>query len=152
MHTQRSIALVLLVAISLPAIAVEDGQVAYLGGTAPGVKEGAVGTLDTTSETALVFEYAGRKLALPYGRMQSWEYSNRPAHTLGVLPTIAIAMLKRPQRRHFFRISYRDEDNSPQVAIFEVSKQSPQSLVAILQTRAPQSCKPQPHLRCAPRS
>ena len=151
MQRQRLMAVVLLLAISPPAIAVEDGQVAYLGGTVP-IKEGTIGTLDTTSETALVFEYAGGKLALPHERIQSWEYSNKPARTLGVLPTVAIAMLKRPQRRHFFLISYRDDNNASQVAIFEVSKQSPQSLIAILQTRAPQSCRPQPHRRCAPRS
>jgi hypothetical protein len=35
-----------------------------------------------------------------------------------------------------------------QVAIFEVSKQMPQTLLAVLQTRSPQGCKPSYLTRC----
>ena len=45
----------------LPALAVENGQVMYLGGTAPGVNVGVVGRLDTTAEAALIFEYSATR-------------------------------------------------------------------------------------------
>ena len=47
----------ILLAATVAFAAVENGQVLYLGGTLPGVKEGAVGRLDSTGESALVFEH-----------------------------------------------------------------------------------------------
>ena len=135
--------LCLFVAISLPAIAVEDGQVMYSGGTPAGIKIGTIGRLDTSSQTALAFECPGNKLSIPYVAIDSYECSREVKRHLGVLPAIAIGLVKQRQRRHFFRISYHDEQNSPQVAIFEVSKHMPLALKAILQSRAPQGCKVQ---------
>jgi hypothetical protein len=61
---------------------------------------------------------------------------------LGVLPAIAVRLFKVRQRRHFFSFSYRDSNNVVQVAVFEVPKQMPRTLEAVLQTRAPRSRKP----------
>ena len=44
------------------------------------------------------------------------------ARHLGVVPAIAVGLVKRWQRRHYFRITYHDESKTQQVAIFEVSK------------------------------
>ena len=38
--------------LALPAAAVDRSHVRYFGGTAPGVKAGVVGRIDTTSETS----------------------------------------------------------------------------------------------------
>jgi len=137
----KKIVLVAFLTISLSAVAVDMGQVAYVGGTVPALKEGTAGKLNTTLETALEFEYSGGKLAVPYARIDSFEYTDKRARRLGVVPTIAIGLFKHLQRRHFFRIDYHDQDNTPQVAVFEVPKQMPQTLLAVLQTRAPQGCK-----------
>jgi hypothetical protein len=60
----------LLVSISaLPAIAVDDGQVKYIGGTAPGVSAGVIGRLDTTPATALTFSI----------RETSWQFLTTPS-------------------------------------------------------------------------
>jgi hypothetical protein len=142
--------LILAVALSLPALAVEDGQVMYLGGTAPGVNAGAVGRLDTTAGTALIFESSGNKLAIPYDAIQSFEYSKEVTRHLGVLPAIAIGMFKMRRHGHFFRISYRDSNNVAQAVVFEVPKHMPRTLQAVLETRAPQTCKAE--LPCAGRS
>lgn len=138
---KRFAAFCLLLAISMPAAAVEDGEVMYVGGTAPALKEGVIGRLNTTSQTALEFESAGNTLAIPYAKMESFEYSQQVARHLGVLPAIAVGLVKKRQRRHFFRISYRDDNSVSQVAVFEVPKQMPRSLLAILQARAPQGCR-----------
>lgn len=138
----------LLLLASMAVIAVENGQVMYVSGTVPGVNEGVLGKLDFVSETSLIFaETGGSKLAIPFAKMESYEYSNELAHHLGVLPAIGVGLVKKRQRKHFFRISFRDEKNVPQVAIFAVPKHMPQSLLAVLQLRAPQGCK-QPNLRC----
>ena len=130
-----------LLVISIPAAAVEDGQVMYVGGTAA-LKEGTLGTLNTTSQTELAFDSAGNTLAIPYARIDSFEYSQEVARHLGVLPAIAVGLVRKRQRRHYFQIRYRDNNSVTQVAIFEVPKQMPPSLLAILQTRAPQGCAP----------
>jgi hypothetical protein len=138
----------LLLVISLPAAAVEDGQVMYAGGTILGMQAGVLGHLDATSETMLMFEYAGNKLAIPFAQIVSFEYSEKVARHLGVLPAIAVGLVKKRQRRHFFQISFHDESNSTQVAVFEVSKHMPQTLLAVLQNRSPQACQPSPKSKC----
>ena len=123
--------------LSLPAFAARTGNVRYVGGTAPEVKAGAVGQLDTTAANALIFEHSGNKLEIPYASIHTFEYSKEVARHLGVLPFIAVSLVKMRQHRHFFRISYRDQSGAPQVVIFEVPKHMPRTLQAILNARAP---------------
>jgi hypothetical protein len=145
---KRILGLFLLVLTPLTTSAVEGGQVMYVGGTVVTLKEGVTGNLDTSSQTGLSFDYSGGKLVIPFETIDSYEYSQRVARHLGVLPAIAVGLVKRRQRRHFFRISYHDESKVSQVAIFEVSKEIPHTLLAILRVRAPQGCKPQTNARC----
>ena len=139
---KRFAALLLLLALTLPAAAVEDGQAMYSGGTVSALTAGLVGRLNTTSETSLTFEYGSNKLVVPYAAIESFQYSTEVTHHLGVLPAIAVALLKQRERRHFFRISYRDANNVSQVAIFEVPKRMPRTLQSVLQARASQRCRP----------
>jgi hypothetical protein len=70
------------------------------------------------------------------------------ARHLGVLPAIAVGMVKKRQRRHFFRISYRDEAGDLRVALFEVPKQMPPVLLAVLGAKAPGKCSPTNSVYC----
>ena len=132
----------LLLFSSMVAGAVEGGQVEYIGGTVQAITSGTVGHLDLSSETMLLFTYSGGSLAIPYAAMESYEYSQEVTHHLGVAPAIAVGLVKKRQRRHFFRVSYKDQTNASQVVVLEVPKQMPRTLLAVLQTRAPQGCKP----------
>ena len=140
-----SILLLALLTVSFPthAATVDDSQVAYVGGTAAGVKPGALGTLDTASP-GLVFTHADGKLEIPFDKIESYEYSRKLARHLGVALTVAVAMVKHLQRRHFFTITYRDAADARQVAIFEVPKQMPPVLEAVLRTRVPTKPCPPP--------
>ncbi|HZV87554.1 MAG TPA: hypothetical protein VFF95_08415 [Candidatus Binatus sp.] len=140
--------LFIVILMPLPTPAVDGGQVMYVGGTVGVLKEGILGRLDATSQTALNFEYSGGRLVIPFGEIDSYEYSQQVARHLGVVPAIAVGLVKRRQRRHYFRITYHDESKTQQVAIFEVSKETPRTLLAILQGRAPQGCRPQPYGKC----
>jgi hypothetical protein len=113
------------------------------------LKQGVFGRLDTTSPSALTFESPGNTLAIPYVAIDSFEYSKKAAHRLGVLPAIAVGLFKQRQHKYFFRISYHEGDNPPQVAILEVARNKPNALLA--QTRAPQGCKPQAYAQCGMR-
>lgn len=131
----------MLVALTLAAWAVEDGQVVYIGGTVSALKEGAIGSLDTSSEKILALQAAGGKLVIPYAGIESYQYSHELARHLGVLPAIGVGLVRRRQQRHYFRITYRDESGASQVAVLEVSKHAPPILLAILHSRAPQGSK-----------
>jgi len=122
------------------AAAVENAQVMYVGGTLGTVKEGAVGRLDTTSVTRLIFEAGKERLEIPFEKIESYAYTEEVARHLGALPAIGAGLIRHRQRKHFFRISFRDESGVMQVAVFEVPKEMPRSLLAVLQTRAPLAC------------
>jgi hypothetical protein len=135
-------ALLLVILIPVAAQAVEGDNVMYAGGTASGLKEGSIGTLDLKAPDAMTFESAGTKLVIPYATIDTFEYAHPVARHLGVLPAIAVGMVKKRQRRHYFRFSYRDEGGDLRVALFEVPKQMPPVLLSILATKAPGRCKP----------
>jgi hypothetical protein len=89
-----------------------------------------------TSQTELVFVSSSVRLVIPYASIDSYDHSQQVTHHLGVLPAIAVSLVKKRQRKHFLRIAYHDE------------KKMPLTLLAILQQRAPQGCKPQPYSEC----
>ena len=142
------VGLCLLLVLPMATIAVEDGQVMYAGGTIASLKEGALGRLVTTSPNALTFELAGSQLVIPFAKIDSYEYSQRVARHLGVLPGIAAGLVRHRQRKHFLRIVYKEEDNTEQVAIFEIPKEMPRTLLAILQARAPWGCQASTAAKC----
>jgi hypothetical protein len=125
---------------SLSAFALEEGHARYVGGTVPGLTSGVIGRLDTTSTTSLTFARTGNKVEIPYASIESYEYSKDVTRHLGVLPAIAVGLVKMRRHSHYFSISYRTEAGWPaQIVVLEVPKDMPRSLQAILQTRAPQA-------------
>jgi|SRR6266568_7103810 len=129
--------------LSSSAAALDDGHVRYVGGTAAGVSAGAVGRLDTTSETSVIFEQAGDKLSIPYASIESYEYSKEVTRHLGVLPAVAVGLMKMRRHSHYFRITYRDPSGTvQQIVVFEVPKHMPPTLNAILEARTRGKCKP----------
>jgi phosphatidylglycerophosphate synthase len=134
-----------------PAFAIEAGQVAYTGGSLS-VAQGTIGSFDVTSSTALVFKYAGpgasaNEVAIEYKNIRGYSYTSEVAYHLGVLPAIAVGLLKSRERRHFLSIRYVDSADVAQAAVFEVAKSDPPALLAVLRARAPQACG-SPMLNC----
>jgi len=134
---KKLIALALVLAVALPSFAtiVEGSQVLYEGGTAPGVKEGLVGTFDTSSEQVLVFNAEGTKLAIPYAKVTNFNYEEKLARHYGVILTLLIVPFKYRQRRHILTVNYVDDQNAPRVAVFEIAKTAPETLVPVIQSR-----------------
>jgi len=139
--TKKIFATLLTLTFAVPMFAfVEGDQVEYIGGTAATVAPGTVGKLDTTNEHDLRFVAGSAVLSIPYTKIDSYLYTEEVAHHLGVVPTLAIVMIKYRQRRHYFRISYRDENNKPQSVVLEVSKEMPKAVSAVLEARVPKAC------------
>lgn len=130
-----------LLLFSCSAFAIEEGDTKYVGGTAAGFSDGTIGKLDTTGDTALVFESAGKKISISYASIDSHEYSTVVTRHLGVLPAIVVALLKARQHRHYVRMSYRDSNTTTQVVEFEIPKDRARTLQAILDARSPHRAK-----------
>jgi hypothetical protein len=128
-------------ALSLSCAAVESGQVRYTGGTLDSDKAGIIGRLELTSES-LSFEATAMRIMIPYRSIDSFEYSQEVKHHLGVLPAIAIGLVRKRKRSHFFRISFRDDHDTKQVVILEVSKQAVRTVQAVLAAKVQQPCVP----------
>jgi hypothetical protein len=149
---RKAIALFLILALSSPAWAdVFKGEAMYAGGTAP-MKEGTLGRLETQDAQALIFlGEGGTRLAIPYTAIRSFRYRQERARHLGVALTIAVGILKRLQRRHFFNIDYTDEHGAAQAVIFEVAKDDAEAVRAVLQTKAPRAQTADADGRCRAR-
>ena len=135
---KKLVAVVLMVVMASPAfgeVFVDVGQAAYIGGTLANVKNEQMGKLDTTQEKALAFSYDGGRVAIPYDRIESWKYDEVLARHLGVVLTTVVVLLKHRQRRHLFQIQFKDGAGVTQSAVFEVGKEQPRSVVAVLQAR-----------------
>jgi hypothetical protein len=125
--------------LGVPAVALDGPEAHYLGGTAPGVKEGSTGTLDTTLATALEFHAVGAGFSIPYTGVKVYKYKEENRFRLGVLPAIAVGMLKARSKRHLVTISWKDASGVSQVVT--PSKDDALGLMALLRARSTQACK-----------
>src|SRR5262245_32408070 len=135
---KKFVALLLAAAFAVPALAIDD-NVIYVGGTVPNIKNGTTGHFDTGQVTGLAFEYSGGKFAIPYQGIRSYEYTQEVARHLGVLPAIAVGLVRMRQHHHFITISFHDESGSSQTTRFEVPKHMPETILSVLETKAPQA-------------
>jgi hypothetical protein len=88
--------------VAAPAFAVSGSEVAYVGGTSAGVPNGTIGTLDMVAVDALAFRLSGGatagKIDIPYAKITNFQYSTGVAHHIGVLPAIAVGLVKKRER------------------------------------------------------
>jgi hypothetical protein len=149
---KRGIAVLLLMAMvmGMPAVATDGPAVEYLNGTAPGVKEGSMGTLNTTLATALEFRAGGAEFSIPYAGVKFYRYREEKRFRLGVLPAIAVGLVKARAQRHLVTISWKDETGVAELVTLEASKDDALGLVALLRARAPRACAAKMGPSCVP--
>jgi hypothetical protein len=137
--TTSPVAVLLMLAIVAPAHAkgVEGTEVRYVGGSMPGLRAGQQGLLNLTMPDQLLFEHAGGTFAIPYASMQRFVYTAPLARRMGVIPTIAVVLVKHRQRRHLVELHFRDQAGTNHSIVFEVSKQQAKPVVAVLSARVP---------------
>jgi hypothetical protein len=80
---------------------------------------------------------------IPYASIESYEYAKEVTRHLGVVPAVAVGLVKMWRHSHYFSIAYRIETGgTAQIVVFEVPKDMPRTLQAVRQTRAPGARKP----------
>jgi hypothetical protein len=138
-------ALMLSVVLVSPAFAVEAGRVAFAGGSVS-VAQGTVGNFDLVSPDAVIFKYGGvgstqstkaNQVEIVYKNISGVSYATELAHHLGLLPAIAVGLVRKRERRHLFTSKYTDASDTVQAVIFEVSKKDAPALLEVLRARAP---------------
>ncbi len=136
--------------LGIPAMALDGPEAQYVNGTASGVKEGSTGTLDTTIATALEFHAGAAGFSIPYEGVKSDRYQEEKRFRLGMLPAIAVGLVKARAERHLVTISWKDAAGVAEVVTLEASKDDALGLVALLRARAPRACAARMGPSCVP--
>jgi hypothetical protein len=140
--------IVLAVFSGVQASALEQNHATFAIGTVQTVKVGTVGTLETSSATELVFHSNAGQFAIPYAQVVSYTWRDHLKTPLGILPTIALALVIWPPKTYFITITWRSEQGTTEVATFEVSRLESEGLAALLKARAPYACRPNSGQAC----
>jgi len=132
-------------AASAPA---QQSDVEYITGTVKGLTEGSIGTVDMSSPEALEFHAGSGQFSIPYSEITTVKCHEENRFRLGVLPAIAVGLLKARSKRHLVTIEWRHADAPPQVVTLDSSKQKARGIAAVLRARAPHACPPGPVQGC----
>ncbi len=107
----------------------------YVGGTVNSIKEGTEGYTSAKAETVYTFTYKGGHLTIPYDQVDSLEYGQKSGRRLGVAIAVTPLALFSKKRKHFLTISWKDENDKQQAAVFELGKDIVRTELATLEAR-----------------
>jgi len=137
---KKILALAICIAMFVPFVAagLDSHKSEYIGGTVSTIKEGTEGTPSSKDEKVYVFEYKTGKLEIPYDRVDGLEYGQKAGRRLGLALTISPWLLLSKKRKHFLTISWKDENDKQQAAVFEIGKDIIRVELATLEARTGQ--------------
>ena len=118
----------------------EPPDVEYVNGTVKGMAEGATGTVDMSSSQSLEFHAGSGQFSIPYAEITSVKCREENRFRLGVLPAIAVGLLKARSKRHFVTIEWKHDDDTTAVVTLDAPKQKARGMAAVLRARAPFAC------------
>lgn len=135
----RNVLCAFLVMLSLAETTVFAGigskSAMYLGGTVASLKEQTEGNSSTADDKVFVFTYQGGQLAIPYDRVNTLEYGQKAGRRVGLAIAISPIALLSKKRKHFLTISYTDDNEKQQAAVFEIGKDIIRTTLAALEAR-----------------
>ena len=126
----------IVVAMGVYAEAVGSKKAEYVGGTLSGVKEKTEGVLSTQSESEIVFEAKGLRVAIPYANISSLEYGQKAGRRVGVAIMVSPLALFSKKRNHFLTVEYSDPDGKKQAAVFELGKDIVRTTLTVIEVRS----------------
>lgn len=134
---RKPIAVFLVICLLAPVTFASVGshEAEYVGGTATTIKGGTDGKVSADDEKTYVFAYKAGTLKIPYDRVEGLEYGQKAGRRLGLALTISPWLLLSKKRKHFLTISWKDENDKDQAAVFEIGKDIIRVQLATLQAR-----------------
>ena len=127
------IAVLLLLQVAFAGLGSEKTM--YIGGTVNTIKDQTEGTSSAKDEKVFVFTYAGGKLEIPYDQVDSLEYGQKAGRRLGAAILVSPYLLFSKKRRHYLTISWKDDNDKQQAAVFELGKNIVRVTLATLEAR-----------------
>lgn len=127
---------------TVAAQAASGSGVVYVGGTISTPVAGSSGTLDYSSPDQLQFRSPAGTVSIPWQKIDSWSCSSATAHHIGVLPAIAVGLVRKRQRIHYFSVKWQTDSGIEQAVLLEVPKDLPRTLHVVMSARAPGRQRP----------
>jgi hypothetical protein len=118
------------------AQAVDADKAMYVGGTVPGVSEKAEGTLNTKSDSVIVFD-AGKNgsATISYSAITDLEYGQKAGRRVAVAVLVSPLALFSKKRKHYLTITYKDGAGKEQAGVFELGKEIVRTNLKVLEVR-----------------
>ena len=121
--------------VALASVAAAQTNVAYVGGTATQLAEGAHGSIALSDDRYLAV-YAGKtQMRVAYDRVNLLEYGQQVGRRLALALVISPVFLLSKSRKHFLTIGYSGEDGKQQAMVFQVDKNGILPTLAALEAR-----------------
>lgn len=108
--------------------------------------------MDTTAAKELKFQAGPVELAVPYEQMTRVEYREENRFKLGVAGTIVVGILKAREKVHTVTITWKDDQDTVNVATLEMTRERAMGLLDVLRARAhtvPTVCEAKFNRTCA---
>lgn len=135
------------------AFALDAKKASFVGGTEKdtyfaGAKKNVEGTLNTSDEKQLSFNYVLNKkdaktFTIPYDKFIDIEYGQKAGRRVGaaiataiLLSPLGLFLLFSKKRKHYVTIGYYDDAGKEQVAVFELGKDIVRTTLPILEARS----------------
>lgn len=129
--------LLLAIAVTPAAHAVDKDKAVYVGGTA-NVAPKSEGVLATTDDTKMMFiaEKGGGMIEIPWKRIDEAEYGQKVGRRWKTAIFLSPAALFSKGRKHYLTISYKDKKDEMQSAVFELGKDLVRTTLTVVETRS----------------
>ena len=115
------------------------GQVEYVGGTVPGVKQATQGNLRTVDADYLAFLSRKFTLKVLYERVNLLEYGQElDTQRNYALALVSPILFLSKKRTHFLTVGYADDEGRQQAIVFRVAPRNIRPLLASLEARTGQ--------------
>ena len=137
MNRQMSVILSAVLLLESAAIAgIGSHNTMYVGGTVTSIKEGTEGKSSTADEKVFTFTHKRETLVIPYEKVNALEYGQKAGRRVGLAIVVTPLALLSKKRKHFLTISYTDENDKQQAAVFELGKDIVRATLASVQARS----------------
>jgi hypothetical protein len=136
---RRLVAATLLISIAVTpsAFAVDKDKAMYVGGTAS-VAPKAEGVLATSDDTKLLFiaEKGGGMVEIPWKAIDEAEYGQKVGRRVKTAIFLTPLALFSKGRKHYLTITYKDKHDEMQSAVFELGKDLVRTTLTVVETRS----------------
>ena len=108
----------------------------YVGGTVP-VAPKAEGNLATTDDAKMVFvaEKGGGMIEIPWKKIEEAEYGQKVGRRVKTAILLTPLALFSKGRKHYLTVTYKDKNDEPQSAVFELGKDTVRTTLAVVEAR-----------------